>query len=276
MHPVLFNIGGFEVRTYGVALMIGVVFAVWLSSRRAASRGIQKSQLYDSIFWIVVPGILGARLTYIALNWDYYAQNTEALWSFRFQGLTSYGGILMGLFGLLAYCKIKKVPVWRMLDVVAVPALLAHAIGRVGCLFNGCCHGPPGTEWYCVVQDTVRFGGLTFVPAQLVDTLGAVIFAMLIWSVERRLKVGQAIALMLGAYGFSRIIFEIFRADIQLPDGSFTTSMLGDTGVSKAQAMGALLMIVAAVIFMMRRGADQAILAEQPEGAAPAGEPEPA
>ncbi|MBS1713492.1 MAG: prolipoprotein diacylglyceryl transferase [Armatimonadetes bacterium] len=211
MHPELFRLGSFPVRSYGVLLVIGVVIAVSIARKRAPHYGIDKDKIWDSAFWLVLPGILGARITYIVQNWPYYQSHPAELWSLRFEGLTSFGGILFGFFGFLVWRLRAKVPFWPFLDTVGVPVLVAQAVGRIGCLFNGCCYGRPTTEWYGVIVQ-----GLPdkHVPAQLVDTalmlVGAAAIAL--WDKAKPRKPGVSFGLFVVAYGLSRFVYEFFRA----------------------------------------------------------------
>ncbi len=100
---------------------------------------------------------------------------------------------------------------WPFLDTVGVPVLVAQAVGRIGCLLNGCCYGRPTAEWYGVVVQ-----GLPdrHVPAQLVDTalmlLGALAIAL--WDRAGQRKPGVSFGLFVIAYGLSRFVYEFFRA----------------------------------------------------------------
>ncbi len=101
MHPELFRLGSFPVRSYGVLLVIGVVIAVAVARSRAPRYGIEPDKIWDSAFWLVLAGILGARLTYIVQHWTYFQSHPAELWTLRFEGLTSFGGILFGFLGFL-------------------------------------------------------------------------------------------------------------------------------------------------------------------------------
>lgn len=236
MRPVLFKPFGFSVRSYGVLLVIGVIVAAYLARRRAPRFGIDPERIWDAAFWLVLPGILGARITYIVQNLGYYTQHLNELFSLRFEGLTSFGGLLFGFFGLLFWTKKTKTPLLPFLDVLGVPVLVAQAIGRIGCLFNGCCYGRPTTAWY-----GVHFEGLDgrHVPAQLVDTALMLVGALALTLIERavKLKQGVSFGLFLCAYGLSRFIFEFFRAGTseEVARGIASSAFLGPVHITAAQ-----------------------------------------
>lgn len=251
MHPVLFKVYGFSVRSYGVLLVLGVIVAAFLARKRAPRYGIDPEKVWDSAFWLVLPGILGARITYIVQNWSYYQQHQDQLFSLRFEGLTSFGGLLFGFFGFLFWRRRSKTPIWPYLDMVGVPVLVAQAIGRVGCLFNGCCYGRPTTAWY-----GVHFEGLAdnHVPAQIVDTVLMLVGALVISLIERstKLKSGASFGLFLCAYGVSRYVYEIFRAGTkaETAQGIASSAYIGNLPITSAQLTSLVIVVMGAVVIV--------------------------
>lgn len=236
MFPELFHIGNYPVRSYGVLLVIGVLFAIALAKRRAPVYGLKPEAIWDSSMWLVIPGILGARIFYIAQNWGYYQTHRNELFSLRFEGLTSFGGLVFGFLGFLAWRAKAKVPFWSFLDTVGVPVLVAQAMGRVGCLLNGCCYGRPTEAWY-----GVHFQNLDgrHAPAQLVDTALMLLGALFITLRERKspLRPGASFGLFLVCYGISRFVYEIFRAGTkaEVASGIASSAYIGNTPITSAQ-----------------------------------------
>lgn len=265
MFPVLFKIGEFEVRSYGVVLVLGLLFAIWLGRRRAPKWGIEPDTIVDAAFWGILPGIIGARITYILLNWGYYSVNTDELLSFQFAGLTSFGAILFALAGLFVFARRAKLDVLAFLDVLAVPLLIAHAIGRVGCLLNGCCYGRPTDAWYGVHVE--RFAGL-HQPAQIFDSVMVLVGTAFVLLYERKSRpTGQSFAFILIVWGVARFMYEFLRAgtpeDVQA--GLASSLLWGALPFTYAQAAAALM--VALGIAMMFRLASSAVrrAEERPE-----------
>lgn len=210
MFPELFTIGNFTLRTFGVVLVISFIAAIAWASQRAPRYGLTKAQIQDSAFWLIISGVLGARITYILLHWSHYSQNTSELFSLKFEGLTSFGGLIGGFIALLILQRKQKFSLWAFLDTVCLPVLLAHAVGRLGCFFNGCCYGhavttsPPGVEF-------VGLQGL-YLPAQLYDAAMVALGVFLLALFEHRFrKPGLMFGAMLGVYGISRFIYEFWR-----------------------------------------------------------------
>lgn len=240
MCPVLFKIFGFEVRSFGIMLVIGFVVGLMIAKRRAPRYGLDPSRIYDLGILLVLLGVIGARLAYIVQEWPQFAADPKSLYSLKFDGLTSFGGLIFGLLGMLIWSKRTKTSMLAALDVFAVPVLVAHAIGRIGCLLNGCCYGGlTDLPW------GVHFEGITsrHHPAQIYDSLMCLGGAALLILAERRgLARGQSMSLMFFFYGLSRFIYEFWRA------GSSSTYW-GSLPITQAQAMAGLLVILGAVMF---------------------------
>ncbi|QYK56517.1 MAG: prolipoprotein diacylglyceryl transferase [Fimbriimonadaceae bacterium] len=251
MHPVLFQIGNFPVRTFGVLLVVGVLVATYMAQRRATRHGIAAEKVWDAVIWLVLPGILGARIFYIVQHLDFFTKNPDQLLSLRFEGLTSFGGLAFGFIGLLLWTRREKVSMPVFLDIVGVPVLVAQAIGRVGCLMNGCCYGRPTTEWY-----GIHIHGLAerHVPAQFTDMVLMLAGAGIIAWVERhrRLVAGQSFSLMLVAYGLSRFFYEFFRAgtEEEFRMGIASSSYFMGSPITTAQLVSLLMVGIGFVVYV--------------------------
>ncbi len=142
---------GLPIHGYGVMVLAGVLAGAGLASHRAKRVGVSPDLIFSAIFWMVVPGILGARLFYITEYWfrDYwpiyelhgFRSLLWALVNISEGGLVIYGGFLGGMAGLLAFVRKNRVPLFALLDLLAPSMMLGLALGRIGCLMNGCCFG---------------------------------------------------------------------------------------------------------------------------------------
>lgn len=253
MHPELFRIGSFPIKSYGVLLMIGVIVASYMASRRAPRYGLKPDVIWDSLFWMVIPGILGARITFIVQNWSYYSQNTNELFSLQFNGLTSFGGLILGFVGLMVYIKVKKLDPWAIFDSIGVPVLIGHAFGRIGCLLNGCCFGYPCGQHGAFCVHVEGHQG-EFLPAQAYDAGICVLIALALIGVEKKwaMKPGSSFFLAVASYGLSRFIFEFWRAGPETAPGVFAADLIAGTPITKGQAM-ALVFVAVGLGFLIWR-----------------------
>jgi prolipoprotein diacylglyceryltransferase len=143
MQQVLFHIPfiGLPIYGFGAMLVVALFFCTWLAGRRSEKEGIAKEHIQDLAFWIVIAGIIGARVVFMIQYgvpwWDFYK-----VWQ---GGLVFYGALAGGVVGyLLGYRYIlrrHKLSAWKVADILAPCIALGLAFGRVGCLLNGCCWG---------------------------------------------------------------------------------------------------------------------------------------
>lgn len=240
MIPKLISIGPFTVYSYGFLLFLGFIAGIFLARKRAKRFGIEPDSIYDLAFWAILLGILGARGLFILQDLPHYTKNPREIFT-QFSGLTSFGGLLGGFLGVLIYAKRAKQRLWPVLDTVAPSFLLAHAIGRIGCLLNGCCHG-----FACDLPWAIPIQGQPgrYHPAQAYDSLMNIAMLLLLLRFERRgLAAGQTFGAMLFLHGITRVIYELWRA------GTSSTTISG-LPITEAQVAAALISLVGLVVYI--------------------------
>ncbi len=251
MWPVLFKLGPFEVRFYGLMYVVAIVVGSLLIRKEVKRKaiGLKEEEVMDFVLWAVVGGIVGARLYYVLFNWQYYLSvplEIPAIWH---GGLAIHGGIIGGLMVAYIYLRRKNIPFWKMADAVAPAIILGQAFGRFGNFMNGDAHGVPTTLPWGVVfpPDSIagrEFPGIPIHPTMLYEmVLNLCIFTVL-WFVlrKREHKEGFIFATYLVLYSAGRFFVEAFRAD---------SLMLGP--FRAAQLVSLALMIVASTIIWKRR-----------------------
>lgn len=155
MRQVLFNVPlnwlglpDFPVYGYGVMLCLAFIFCTMLARRLGWREGIQANHLETLAIFVFVFGILGARLLFMVRYHDRYVWDGTIVWQFiRIWdgGLILYGSMAGGLVGYIIayrfYLRQHDISTWKVIDIVAPCAALGLALGRLGCLLNGCCYG---------------------------------------------------------------------------------------------------------------------------------------
>ena len=146
--PRLSEPEGLPIRGYGTLLLIAVATAITHVVLRAKRRGVNADTILTIAFWILIPGILGARLFYVIQYWEAFqrpsiGQTISAVANIAGGGLVVYGSIIGSIVGCYFFFLRSKMPVLPTFDVLAGAALIGLALGRVGCLLNGCCFGGP-------------------------------------------------------------------------------------------------------------------------------------
>jgi phosphatidylglycerol:prolipoprotein diacylglycerol transferase len=223
MHPILFQIGGIPVFSYGVLVATGVLLALWYGRRRAARVGVDPDKLWSLGIYGVLASLLGAKLWLIATAWEYYSANPREIFSVTmFQsGGTFYGGVLGGIIGVILYAHFQKMPLLPVFDICSAAIPLGHSIGRLGCFMAGCCFGKPtDVAWGVTFTNPVAAQlagtplGIHLHPTQLYEAaLEFLNFLFLVWLGKRQRFSGQIAGTYMILYGFERGILEFFRGD---------------------------------------------------------------
>ena len=209
MHPILFKIGPITIYSYGVTIALAVVVCAWFLSRDAKAYKISSDIIYDLMFWTVAWGILGARMFYIALTWDYFRQNPLEMVMLQHGGLAWQGGFAGGALAGVIWCKGRSLPLRKMLDLAAPYIALGQAVERVGCFFKGCCFGRP---WEHGIYFPVHHARLH--PTQLYEVAGLLlIFVLLKIYAAKSYSRGMVFVAYLWLAAIERFIVEFFRAD---------------------------------------------------------------
>ncbi len=212
MQPILFEIFGFPIYTYGFMLALAFLIAIIGINRRVKSRGIVIENLVlDLATWILVGAIVGARLVYILCEYNYYLN--ASWWEvFRIDqgGLAFHGGLIGGFIAGYWFLKRKRVNPWEMADIVAPFIAIGYGIVRIGCFLNGCCYGKETTLPWGVVFP--KLDACLRHPTQIYSFVGSMLIAViLLWGFPKRQFPGHLFLLYVGYYSIMRFIVELFR-----------------------------------------------------------------
>ena len=134
MDPVLFRLGNIEIRWYAFLILIGVLVGFILAIIEGKRKGIKKDVIIDLGFYVVLFGILGARLYYVIFNFDLYRNDLGDIFKVWNGGLAIHGGIIVGLIALIIFSLVKKIRVFKLTDIV-VPSLVKHMDQRLHMYF---------------------------------------------------------------------------------------------------------------------------------------------
>jgi phosphatidylglycerol:prolipoprotein diacylglycerol transferase len=143
----LLKFGVLTVYSYGAMLALAFIVGTVLAAFRAQRFGVDKNKIIDSIFYILVSSLLGARLMFVALNWSYYFRHLSEIFQIWEGGLVFYGGLILAFIVSAWFIKKNNLPLGKVLDILAPSVALGIAIGRIGCFLNGCCWGKVSYEF---------------------------------------------------------------------------------------------------------------------------------
>lgn len=252
--PVAIDLGFFKIHWYGIMYVLALLVAYFLSLKFAKKEGIDRKIIDDYFIWVEIGVILGARIGYFIFyvpNNSYYFLHPWEMFNpfidgefVGIRGMSYHGAVIGFAIATLLYWKIKKINMWKILDIVALSIPLGYFFGRIGNFLNKELIGRETyMPWGIYVDDTLRH------PSQLYEAFfeGIVIFIILYWYNKKWKKnSGELIALYMILYGIFRSFCELFRE----PD-----AQLGF--IYKNFTMGEILsffMIIAgAILFFKRR-----------------------
>ncbi|QZY27917.1 prolipoprotein diacylglyceryl transferase [Nocardioides coralli] len=223
------DLGVFELRGYAIAIILGIVAAIWISERRWVARGGESGEISDLALWAVPFGLVGGRLYHVLTDYELYfgeGQNpVTALYVWR-GGLGIWGAIALGALGVVIGARLRGIRVLPVLDAMAPGVLVAQALGRWGNWFNQELFGrPTDLPWALEIdRDHRPLGYLdqaTFHPTFLYESLWALAAAaVLVWADRwARLGHGRVVALYVMLYTLGRGWIEWLRIDeVQMSD----------------------------------------------------------
>lgn len=219
MHSAALQLGSLTIHWYGVLVAVGFLAGLWTAGRRAPLAGVAGEKVTDLGPWLIVGALLGARTLYVVSYWnEQFAGGT--LWdiiNIRQGGLVYYGGLIGAALACVLYSRWRRLPLWRVADILAPSIALGYVFGRIGCLMNGCCYGRAcSLPWAIRFPEGNPLNSPTFTvhPTQIYDSLlNLVLYGSLAWLFRRRKFDGQVFAFYLMGYAVTRSFVELFRGD---------------------------------------------------------------
>ncbi|MFQ6112248.1 MAG: prolipoprotein diacylglyceryl transferase [Nitrospinota bacterium] len=250
MHPVLIQLGPFEIRFYGLMYVIAILVGLKLVRGEAERKGLGLSadEAGNFVLLAVVLGIIGARLYYVAFRWDYYSRALLEIPAIWHGGLAIHGGIAGGVVGGVIFTRRKRLPFFRFADAVAPSIILGQTFGRFGNFMNGDAHGLPTDLPWGITFPPESIAGQEFPetplhPTMLYELVLNFLIFLTLWRLRRRPHGdGFIFSLYLILYSAGRFVVSFYRAD-SLYLGTFRA----------AHVVGLILMALFAAFILSRR-----------------------
>lgn len=258
------SVFGFEIAYYGIIIGIGMLTGIWIAQSDARRRGQNPDDYVDFALYAIIFSIIGARLYYVAFEWDSYKDNLLQILNLRAGGLAIYGGVIGAVLTLIVYTRVRKLSFFSMADSGCLGLIAGQVIGRWGNFFN--CEAFGGytdgllamrikrslVNESMISEDLLNHliveNGTEYIqvhPTFLYESLwnlGVLLF--MLWYRRRKKFDGEMLWIYLLGYGLGRAWIEGLRTD-QL--------ILFGTGIPVSQALSVLLVVVSAAILVWKR-----------------------
>lgn len=205
---------------YGFIISFSIFVAVLLAEKLAKDARKDPDVGWGAAFWVILGGLVGARLYHVVDFLPYYLQNPVKIVHFWEGGLGILGGVAGGILGLSLFLKSKKEPLLEWLDIAGVVTPLAQSIGRWGNFANQEVYGLPSKlPWAIYIKPNNRLNAFKsyerFHPLFLYESvLNLILFLALFFLFKKKgLKSGVVFYLYLFGYSIIRFFLEFLRAD---------------------------------------------------------------
>jgi phosphatidylglycerol:prolipoprotein diacylglycerol transferase len=244
LNPNLFHIGPFLVTWHGVFSVLGILTAARLGLWLLEKDGVDTTRSSDGVAWMVVLGLVGARLLYVWENFKLFAGGSLLrIFALNEGGISQWGGLFGAMVGAYIWARRARMSYWKLIDASGPAAMIGVAVGRIGDVINGEHHGTPtNLPWGVEYVNSATLGepGKVVHPEVAYEMVLCLVLLGALLPFHQKLKVrlpdGVAGFIYLGLYAAGRFFLSFLRTDPAL-----------FLGLRQAQ-LASLLMVVIAVV----------------------------
>lgn len=257
------SVFGFEINYYGIVIAIGMVLALMLVLREAKLTGQNTENYYDLAIFVILFGVIGARLYYVIFEWDMYKNDLLSIFNIRNGGLAIYGGVLAGILTAYVFSRIKKLSFMQILDTAVLGLLVGQILGRWGNFFNREAFGGYTDNLFAmqikldevggIITDSISknikiVDGIEYIqvhPTFLYESLWnlALLAIIMIYKKHRKFD-GEIISIYMMGYGLGRFLIEGLRTDQLLLPGIH---------VAVSQVVSIVMIVIGAGVVIYKR-----------------------
>jgi phosphatidylglycerol:prolipoprotein diacylglycerol transferase len=249
--PPQINIGPYGLRLYGMTMALAVLIGYLVARKHSWRFGVSKEGVDEISFWLIIVAFFGARIYYVAFNWQFFENNLSEVYKIWHGGLSIYGAVITGIIFILIYARSKAYSTFQLLDLTALSMPLAQAIGRFGNFFNQEAYGlPTNLPWKMYIDAMNRplqyRQDSFFHPTFLYESIASVIiYFVLSKFVLGKWRPGMLAFVYIGLYSVARFFIESIRLDSSYLHGIKVDQITAVVGVLVAGIM---------LIFLLRKG----------------------
>jgi phosphatidylglycerol:prolipoprotein diacylglycerol transferase len=249
--PIMLHYGFITVRWYGLFIVLGILAAISLTLFFARRFKIETEKIWDLSFYLVLFGIIGARIYEIFLEFPYYSANPSQILKIWEGGLAIHGAIIAGAITLFIFIRKYKLDFWTLLAIVTPGLALGQAVGRFGNWFNQELFGLPTNLPWGIPIDIINrpldyIGQPYFHPTFIYESFGNLLIAAILFWVLYRQKneLSRKVAMRIGAYYLA--LYSLLRFSLEFIKIDITPVLLG---LRWPQIISLFFILVAFIIF---------------------------
>ena len=248
MWPVLFDVFGVQMQSYGASKAVAAIVGALILGRRFRRLGLDKEIAYSLVMWAAVWGLVAAKIYYLIDNWDRFE-----LHMLGGSGFVWYGGLVGGTLAVIVISRRHHLPLATVLGSMAMPLSVAYGIGRIGCFLagDGTYGKPTDLPWGMAFPNGVVPINVPVHPAQLYEAAAAFLIAWALWGLQNRVSPASVFGSYLLLSGIARVLVEFVRVNNPV--------LLGFT---EAQLLGFASIAIGVELIVRYRKGDPAVAAE--------------
>ena len=209
------SLGPLDIHYYGAIIALGLILGMLYSCKRGKEFGLKEDDIMDGFLWITPFAIICARIYYVAFSWADYADDPISVFYIWEGGIAIYGGVLGAILGMWILCRVKKLKITAVLDLILTAFLIGQCIGRWGNFMNREAFGAPTDTFLRMGLFNTRTGGWEYYhPTFLYESLwNGIGFLVLHFLSKKRQYDGQMALGYAAWYGLGRAFIEGLRMD---------------------------------------------------------------
>ena len=241
--PTSFSVGPLSIHFYGLIIATGLMLAVLYCSKRSHQFGLDEDTLLDGVLCVTPVAVIFARIYYCLFSWELYADDPIRVLYIWEGGIAIYGSVIGAILGIIVFCKVKKIRITTVLDLVSLGFLIGQAMGRWGNFFNREAFGAETESFFRMGLMKASTGEITYYhPTFLYESVWNFTGFLVLHFLSKKRRFDGQIALgYLAWYGLGRAFIEGLRTD-SLYIGTIRVSQLL-AAVSCVVALGLLLVL---------------------------------
>ncbi len=217
---VAWHVGPLTIYYYSLFVVLAMIVGFFVTRHFLKIYSVSDEQIVDLAWWLIIIGIVGARLYYVVYAWPYYRHDLLSIFFIWRGGLAIHGALIGGLMVIWWWSRRHKISIKKITDSLALALPLGQAMGRWGNYFNQELFGRPSDQPWAIPIDPVNrppqfINSQYFQPTFLYESILDIILflLLLLWRKYGHCKDGHLTAGYLIGYSIIRLVMEQYRTD---------------------------------------------------------------